>query len=88
MHHVDMRHTLEQFSGDVRHGSSSGRCHAELARICLCIGDEFGECLRRKSGIDAQDNRLLEKIATGALSWMKFRSELMILAEEIAKKSV
>ena len=87
MHHVDMRHNLEKFSGDVRHGSSPGRGHAELARICFCIGDEFGECLRRKSRIDAQDDRLLGHDRDGCAVTDESIGELMVFAVA-ARKSV
>src|SRR5215468_6536210 len=58
MHHVDARHHLEQFAGHVGCGSGPApRCHAELARIGLSMGDELRNRLGLYGWIHHQDTR-------------------------------
>jgi len=41
VHEVDAGHHLEQLAGHVGRRPTAGRCHVDLARICLGIGDEL-----------------------------------------------
>ena len=59
--HVDAHFDLEQLAGDMRRRPVARRRHAELARIGLGICDKLGKGFRRKRGVDAQDDRFLDK---------------------------
>ena len=48
-------HHLEQLAGNVLHGPDASRRHVDLARVCLGVGDEFGDGLDRHRGIDLHD---------------------------------
>ena len=57
MNKVDAGHHLEQFAAQVRCRAVAGRCHVDLARTSLGVGDEFGDRFRRHSQIARHDER-------------------------------
>ena len=55
MDHVDAGHHLEQFAGHMRPAANAARCHAELSRIGLGVGDELGNRLCGKRWMHHQN---------------------------------
>ena len=54
---VHAGHELEQFAGDMLRAADAGRCHVELARIGLGVGDELNHGLGRHGRVDLHDER-------------------------------
>src|SRR5262245_4082868 len=56
MDHIDAGHHLEQLARHMRGGPVAGRCHAELARISLGVGDELRNRLGRNRWVHDHDD--------------------------------
>src|SRR5262245_8767183 len=55
MDDVEAGHHLEELASDMRSRPDAGRCHADLARIALGIGDELRRGFGRNRWIDLHD---------------------------------
>ena len=54
---VDARHQLEQLGSHVKAAADAGRAEVDLAGICLCVGDQFGNAFRRDRRVNRENER-------------------------------
>src|SRR5215831_14428887 len=89
---IEVGHGLEHFAGDMGGGSDSGRRQIELAWIGLGVGDELRNGPGRNDGWTSMTRGTRTMPATGAMSRMKSKLSLNIVAltafAEVIRNSV
>ena len=66
--HIDSGHKLEQFAGHMDRCAGTRRCHVDLARIGLGIGDELGNRVDGNRWMEHHDVGCAAVPATGVTS--------------------